>query len=155
MFRIEAIRDNRLGPTKIGSLDVYEVRASTLASNAILTGLRTGVRCETGGRPSYLLDGCLKIPPHKRTVQFVLLSDRDMANQFARTVQNSIRVVQQCAAVETEVHVVAVSHDVAKAVLEWFAGKRESDCYCITFGDGFDRVGCLLKNHFAQGQCQV
>jgi hypothetical protein len=44
---------------------------------------------------------------------------------------------------------------VAKAVLERFAGERESDCHCVAFGDGFDRVGRFLENYVAQGQCQV
>src|SRR5580704_2656275 len=129
--------------------------ASTLSVNMILTGLRTGVRRATGGRPSYLLDGCLKIPPHKWTVQFVLLAHRDMTNQFARALQNSVRVGKQRATFEAEVHVTAISHDVAKTVFKRFAGERESDCDGITFDDGFDRVGRLLENNLAQGQCQV
>jgi hypothetical protein len=74
-----------------------------------------------------------------------------MANQFARTLQNSVRVGKQRATVETEVDVAAIGHDVAKAVLERFAGERESDRDSTTFEDGFDRVGCLLKNYLAQG----
>lgn len=96
-----------------------------------------------------LFDGRLKIPPDKGKVQLVLLSDRDMPNRLARTLQNSFGIGKQRASVETQVHVIAIGHDVAKAILERFAGERESNRNCLTFGDRFNRVGRLLENYLA------
>jgi hypothetical protein len=42
------------------------------------------------------------------------------------------------------VHMAAIGHDVAKAVLKRFAREGESDHDCVTFGDGLDRIGRLL-----------
>lgn len=78
-----------------------------------------------------------------------------MANRLARTLQNPVRIRKQRATVETEVHVAAIGHDVAKAVLKGFAGERESNRDSVTFGDGFNRVGRLLQNYLAQRQSQV
>jgi hypothetical protein len=105
---------------------------------------RSSVGHALGWRPTYLFDGRLNISPDKGTFQFVLPADRDMANQLARALQSSNRVAQQRAAVESEVHVAAIGHDVAKAVLKRFAGERESNRDCVALGDGLNRVGRLL-----------
>ena len=107
------------------------------------------------GRPSYLFDSRLKISPNKRTVQFGLAAHRDMTNQFARAFENSVRVGKQRAAVETEVHVIEIGDNMAKAVLKRFAGEGESDRDSVTFDDGLDRVGRLSQNHITQRQSQI
>ena len=67
-----------------------------------------------------------------------------MPNRLARTLQNSVGIGKQRAPVETQVHVIAIRHDVAKTILEGLAGERESNRNCVTFNDGFNRVGRLL-----------
>src|SRR5580658_9135391 len=88
--------------------------------------------CRPGGRrPSYLFDSRLKISPNKRTVQFGLVAHRDMTNQVARALENSVRVGKQRAAVETDVHVIEIGNNMAKAVLKRFAGEREPDRHSV------------------------
>jgi hypothetical protein len=78
---------------------------------------RSSVGDALGGRPTDLFDGRLNISPDKGTFQFVLPVDRDMANQLARALQSSNRVGKQRAAVESDVHVAAISHDWQKPSL--------------------------------------
>ena len=87
--------------------------------------------------------------------QFILIPDGDMANRLARPSQESVGIRQQSAAVESQVHVCFVGHDVTKSILERFPGKRESNRQGVSSGEGFDRLRRFFQNRFAQRQRQI
>ena len=69
--------------------------------------------------------------------------------------QDSVRIGEQSAAVETEVYVARISHDVTKAIFERLAGKRKSDRKRVPFREGFDGLWRFLQNNIAQRQRQI
>lgn len=66
-----------------------------------------------------------------------------------------MRVGKLRAAVEAEVHMGAVSYDVAKSVLQRFAGEGEADRDGVAFDQGLNGVRRLLENDLAQRQSQI
>lgn len=80
-----------------------------------------------------LVDGRLTVTTDKLPLQLTLAAYRDVPNRLALADQDSFRVRQQRTTVKAEVHVSAVGHDVAKAVLQRFAGERITDSQRVTF----------------------
>lgn len=78
-----------------------------------------------------------------------------MANQLTAPSQDSVWIGKQSATVESKVHMGFVGHDVAKPVLQRLAGEREPNRHCVSFGDGFNRVGRFFQNYFAKRQEQI
>jgi hypothetical protein len=102
-----------------------------------------------------LLDGGLQITPDQGTIQVILVVDRDVADHFTAALQHSGGIGKQGAAVESEIHMIAIDGDMAEAIFDRLAGKRKRDADGITVGDAFQRVGRLFENNFAQRQGQI
>ena len=73
-----------------------------------------------------------------------------MANHFSIAGEDAIRIGKQRSAIEAEVHVAGVGGDVAKAVLQRFAGEGESDGDGVPFGDGFNGIGGFVEHDVAE-----
>lgn len=99
-----------------------------------------------------MLDGCLNISPDEGSLQFTLLAEFNMPNRLARTFQDSVGVSEQRTPVEPEVHVAAVGHNVAEAILERLACERESNRDRIALHYRFDGFGCFFQNDVAKCQ---
>lgn len=69
----------------------------------------------------------LKVTTDKWPLQFTVITDRDVSNRLAFAGKDLVGIRQQRTAVKAEVHVSPVSYDVAKAVLQRFAGERITD----------------------------
>ena len=97
-----------------------------------------------------MFDGCLKIPSEERPVEVAFIADGYVANHLAAAGEDPVGIGKQGAAIEAEIYVGAVRGDVAKSILQRFAGKREADRDGIPFGDRFDGVGRFVKNDLSQ-----
>ena len=78
-----------------------------------------------------------------------------MPNRLSLAFQHFIRVRKLRSAIEAEVYVSAISHDVAEAVFQRFAGEGKTNRERVSLDDGFDRIGRFFQDHFAKREGQV
>lgn len=114
-----------------------------------------GTLCRGAVVRADLLNGRLDIPSEKLTSQIVFALDGNVAHEFTGSGEDLVRVGQQRTAIETQVDVVPVGHNVAEAILQRFSGERERDRDRVALADGFDSHGRFLKNHLTGSQSQA
>src|ERR1700722_10355506 len=71
----------------------------------------------------HLLNRCPKKFSYRRSIQLLMLANRNVPDQFTLPRQHLLRIRQQRSAVESQIHMAAISHDVAEPILQRFAGK--------------------------------
>ncbi len=107
------------------------------------------------GRGADLGDSGAQEAAHEWTVEIIVVADADVADELSGALENAVGIGEQCASVETQVHMIGIGDNVAEAIFERLAGKRESDSDCITVDKGFEGFGGFFENNLAKREREI